>query len=175
MTTTMSSSRKGGADAAAGGSGNQGGFWRKNSSAIPGRPNPSAGNIVDLRQNSAKSGTSNINGAENSTSLKLSKSGGMSETSTFKDFEQSVSDAWDIQDLKGDPSTRPKTAEMVEIHQPSNKPSAAHSNFNFSFFCFQFYKIFSSTYKLRITYIIKCIILKYLRTWFVSLKRCFTL
>ena len=155
MTTTMSSSRKGGADAAAGGSGNQGGFWRKNSSAIPGRPNPSAGNIVDLRQNLAKSGTSNINGAENSsTSLKLSKSGaGMSETSTFKDFEQSVSDAWDIQDLKGDHSTRPKTAEMVEIHQPSNKPSAAHSNFNFSFFCFQFYKIFSSTYKLRITYI----------------------
>ena len=151
----MSSSRKGGADAAAGGSGNQGGFWRKNSSAIPGRPNPSAGNIVDLRQNLAKAGTSNINGAENSsTSLKLSKSGaGMSETSTFKDFEQSVSDAWDIQDLKGDPSTRPKTAEMVEIHQPSNKPSAAHSNFNFSFFCFQFYKIFSSTYKLRITYL----------------------
>ena len=44
--------------------------------------------------------------------------GGSDNSSTFKDFEQSVSDAWDIQDLKVD--SRPREAEMAEIHQPSN-------------------------------------------------------
>ena len=129
-TSAMSSSRKG---TGAADSGNNGGFWRKSSSAIPGRPNPSK--IVDLRQNLASGGSgvvSSNGGPENSASLKMSRgigSGSLSENaSTFKDFEQSVSDAWDIQDLKSDSHSVPKAAEMVEIHQPSSKPSSTNSD-----------------------------------------------
>jgi len=143
-TTSMShstSSSKGGEKSSS--VGGNGGFWRKSSSAIPGtvgRPNPSK--IVDLRQNLPGSGSgiissSNSNGSsvtsENSSSstMKMSSNsrpgggGGSDNSSTFKDFEQSVSDAWDIQDLKVD--SRPKEAEMAEIHQPSNKPSTTQT------------------------------------------------
>ena len=135
MTSTsvsMSSSRKGSGDSDS----KNGGFWRKSSSAIPGRPtNPSK--IVDLRQIPLPGGIVSSNGlTENSSanSLKMSSNkSGSENASAFKDFEQSVSDAWDIQDLKGSDSAAshsvPKTAEMVEIHQnPSSKQSAPHSN-----------------------------------------------
>jgi len=132
MTSTsvsMSSSRKGSGD-----SDKNGGFWRKSSSAIPGRPtNPSK--IVDLRQIPLPGGIVSSNGlTENSAnSLKMSSNkSGSENASAFKDFEQSVSDAWDIQDLKGSDSAShsvPKTAEMVEIHQkPSSKQSAPHTS-----------------------------------------------
>lgn len=92
-----------------------GGFWRTSSSAIPGRPNPS--NVEASRE-------------QNSTSSVIQTSITAPPASSFKDFEQSVSDAWDIQDLKDVSVSRP--AEMVEIalsHQPSSsQPSSLEKN-----------------------------------------------
>jgi len=62
-----------------------GGFWKKNTIAIPGRPNPSK----------------------------------VIASSTFQDFEQSVSDAWDINE---DDETTPTTSP-ASTSAPSSKPT----------------------------------------------------
>ena len=104
--------------------GGGGGFWRTSSSAIPGRssaipgrPNPS--NVEGHREQSQQQQNSNSSVIHHQTSVTAPPA------SSFKDFEQSVSDAWDIQDLKDVSVSRP--AEMVEIalsHQPSSASSS---------------------------------------------------
>ena len=140
------------------------GFWKKNSSAIPGRStvqrlssselSPSSGgggHPVDVDQlqqqqppkppqsppNSssivASNPSSNIKpdmpqhhrpgtGTGNSGHAGSNTGIGGGAATSFKDFEKSVSDAWDIQDLENTSVIRP--AEMVEIatsHQPSKQ------------------------------------------------------
>lgn len=110
-------------------SGNKG-FWRKNSSAIPGRINLQR---KSSSENNADESTSNPSKITTTSSSIVSSSVSCSENmphhsqnkaaTSFKDFEKSVSDAWDIRDLENASVTRP--AEMVEIaisHQPS-KPT----------------------------------------------------
>ena len=53
-----------------------------------------------------------------------------SPAATFKDFEQSVSDAWDIQDLKLEEATetkRTEKTEAVEVVEPMACPVVEHS------------------------------------------------
>lgn len=93
----------------------EGGFWRKSSSAIPGRPNPSSSN------NGTSIERQNSNPAENLDQHHHHVRSG--SRSSFKDFEQSVSDVWDIQDLKEKPSSS-SSVNMVEIalsHAPTLK------------------------------------------------------
>ncbi len=102
-----------------GASGSSGGFWRKNSSAIPGRPNPSSHSSSSLISNQVN----HKNHGELRSSLSVDSASGAS--SSFKDFEQSVSDAWDIQDLK-DHSKPAEMVEIIEVH--GSHPSASASN-----------------------------------------------
>lgn len=110
MTMSSTSSRKEG--------GGGGGFWRKSSSAIPGRPNPSS-NCIE-RQSSTDANSTAL------SSLSLNEHHARSGSrSSFKDFEQSVSDAWDIQDLKESSSASSRPVNMVEIamsHAPTPVP-----------------------------------------------------
>jgi hypothetical protein len=111
MTTTIMSS------SSSTGSSGKGGFWKKSSSAIPGRPNPSNAQ----RQ---------MSGNDHAAVLVAGHSGhyvppvaGSNESraaSSFKVFEQSVSDAWDCRDLE---ATRP--ADMVEIAISHQQPPLA--------------------------------------------------
>ena len=116
------------------------GFWRKNSSAIPGRINlqrisssSDADETIPSKSSSSSSGTAATNcvNVANSSTTSTANSHSSGEimpqphnkaSTSFKDFEKSVSDAWDIGDLENASVTRP--AEMVEIaisHQPPNK------------------------------------------------------